>query len=110
MADELKPEPRDEFTVDFREGEAMAKEWIAGRGDLPDLLHIVRDMPSDLGGLEAGFLNTVDVAARGRGESGASDVAKAQKLLDATPPCRPWTLTHFAGANAITNARRGTPN
>jgi hypothetical protein len=41
---------------DFRDGEAMAREWIAGRGDLPDLPHIVRDMPrgGELGGLERG--------------------------------------------------------
>jgi hypothetical protein len=45
MPDELKPEPRADFAADYREGEAMAREWIAGRGDLPDLLHVVRDMP-----------------------------------------------------------------
>jgi hypothetical protein len=57
MPDELKPEPGADFAADFREGEAMAREWIDGRGDLPDLLHIVRDMPrgGELGGLEAGF-------------------------------------------------------
>ena len=63
----------------------MAREWIAGRGDLPDLLHIVRDMPrgGDMGGLEAGFLSTIDAALRGdrRGEAGAPDPAKAQLLL-----------------------------
>jgi hypothetical protein len=34
---------------------------------LPDLLHIVRDMPrgDELGGLEAGFLSTIDAAIRG---------------------------------------------
>ena len=58
MPDELKPDPRPDFAADFRDGEAMAREWIDGRGDLPDLLHIVRDMPrgGDMGGLEAGFL------------------------------------------------------
>jgi len=35
MPDELKPEPRADFTADFRDGEAMAREWIAWRGDLP---------------------------------------------------------------------------
>jgi hypothetical protein len=65
--DELKPEPRADFAADFRDGEAMAREWIAGGGDLPDLLHIVRDMPrrDELGGLEAGFLSTIDAAIRG---------------------------------------------
>jgi hypothetical protein len=67
MPDELKPEPGADFAADFREGEAMAREWIDGRGDLPDLLHIVRDMPrgGELGGLEAGFLSTIDAAVRG---------------------------------------------
>jgi hypothetical protein len=31
MPDELKPEPRADFTADFRDGEGMAREWIAGR-------------------------------------------------------------------------------
>jgi hypothetical protein len=64
MPDELKPEPQADFAADFRDGEAMAREWIAGRGDLPALLHIVRDMPrgGELGGLEAGFLSTIDAA------------------------------------------------
>ena len=90
MPDELKPEPRDDFVAAFREGEAMAREWIAGRGGLPELLHVVRDMPrgGDMGGLEAGFLSTIDAAARGagRGDAGAPDVAKAQELLEVTPP------------------------
>jgi hypothetical protein len=67
----------------------MAREWIAGRGDLPALLHIVRDMPrgGELGGLEAGFLSTIDAAVRDdRLDSGhVPDPAKAQVLLEATP-------------------------
>ena len=57
MPDELKTDPRPDFAADFRDGAAMAREWIEGRGDLPALLHIVRDMPrgGDMGGLEAGF-------------------------------------------------------
>jgi hypothetical protein len=87
MPDELEPEPRADFAADFREGEAMAREWIAGRGDLPALLHIVRDMPrgGDLGGLEAGFLSTVDATIRGDrlGAANVPDPAKAQLLLEA---------------------------
>jgi hypothetical protein len=67
----------------------MAREWIAGRGDLPDLLHIVRDMPrgGELGGLEAGFLSTIDAAVRGDrlGAANVPDPAKAQLFLEATP-------------------------
>jgi hypothetical protein len=67
----------------------MAREWIAGRGDLPDLLHIVRDMPrgGELGGLEAGFLSTIDAAVRGDrlGAANVPDPTKAQLLLEATP-------------------------
>jgi hypothetical protein len=89
MPDELRPEPRADFAVDFREGEGMAREWIAGRGDLPDLLHIVRDMPrgGELGGLEAGFLSTINAAVRGERPGAASvpDPTKAQLLLEATP-------------------------
>ena len=90
MPDELKPEPEaDEFPADFREGEEMAREWIAGRGDLPDLLHIVRDMPrgGELGGLEAGFLSTIDAAVRGDrlGAANVPDPGKAQLLLEAPP-------------------------
>jgi hypothetical protein len=89
MPDELKPEPGPDFAADFRDGEAMAREWIAGRGDLPDLLHIVRDMPrgGELGGLEAGFLSTIDAAVRGDrlGAANVPDPAKAQLLLEATP-------------------------
>jgi hypothetical protein len=87
MPDELKPEA--DFAADFREGEAMAKDWIAGKGDLPGLLHIIRDMPrgAEMGGLEAGFLSTIDAGVRGaeRGEAGAPDVAQAKSLLDAPP-------------------------
>jgi hypothetical protein len=90
MPDELKPEASADFVADFREGEAMAREWIAGRGDLPDLLHVVRDMPRGgaMGGLEAGFLSTIDAAVRGdrRGETGAPDPAKAQLLLQGSLP------------------------
>ena len=92
MPDELKPEPgfengspgkpfpETDFAAHFREGEAMAREWIAGRGDLPDLASIVCDMPRDLGGLEAGFLSHIDAVVRGdrRGEAGAPAPAKAQ--------------------------------
>jgi hypothetical protein len=89
MPDELRPEPRDDFAADFRDGEAMAREWIAGRGDLPDLLHIVRDMPrgGELGGLEAGFVSTIDAAVRGDrlGAANVPDPATAQQLLEATP-------------------------
>ena len=90
MPDELKPEPRADFAADFREGEAMALEWIAGRGALPDLLHVVRDMPrgGEMGGLEAGFLSTIDAAVRGDrlGAANVPDPAtKAQQLLEATP-------------------------
>ena len=90
MPDELKTEPRSEFAADFREGEAMALEWIAGRGALPDLLHVVRDMPrgGEMGGLEAGFLNAVDAAVRGDRPVAANvpdPATKAQQLLEATP-------------------------
>jgi hypothetical protein len=89
MPDELKPEPGADFAADFREGEAMAREWIDGRGDLPDLLHIVRDMPrgGELGGLEAGFLSTIDAAVRGDrlGAANVPDPATAQQLLEASP-------------------------
>jgi hypothetical protein len=71
----------------------MAHEWIAGRGDLPDLLHIVRDMPrgGELGGLEAGFLSTIDAAVRGDRLSAANvpNPAKARLLLEVTPPPLP---------------------
>jgi hypothetical protein len=90
MPDELKPEPRADFAADYREGEAMAREWIAGRGDLPDLLHVVRDMPrgGELGGLEATFLSTIDATVRGDRLDAANvpdPAAKAQLLLEATP-------------------------
>jgi hypothetical protein len=89
MPDELKPEPGADFAADFREGEAMAREWIDGRGDLPDLLHIMRDMPrgGELGGLEAGFLSTIDAAVRGDrlGAANVPDPATAQQLLEASP-------------------------
>ena len=67
----------------------MAREWIDGRGDLPDLLHVVRDMPrgGELGGLEACFLSTIDAAVRGDrpGAANLPDPAKAQLLRVATP-------------------------
>ena len=85
---DLKPELETNFAADFRDGEAMAREWIAGRGDLPGLLHIVRDMPrrDEMGGLEAGFLSAIDAASRGdqRG-TGAPDPAEAQLLLEGPP-------------------------
>jgi hypothetical protein len=86
MSDQAGPEA-DQFAADFRDGAAMAQEWIEGRGDLPDLLHIVRDMPrGELGGLEAGFLASVDAAVRGARQDAAAtpDPAKAKLLL--TPP------------------------
>jgi hypothetical protein len=80
----------DQFADDFREGEAMARDWIAGKGALPDLMSIVKDMPRDLAGLEAGFLSTVDAAARGRqGAAGAPDPAKAQMALAPQPTPEP---------------------
>jgi hypothetical protein len=90
MPDELKPKPRADFTADFREGEAMALEWIAGRGALPDLLHVVRDMPrgGEMGGLEAGFLSTIDAAVRGDRLVAANvpdPATRAQQLLEAPP-------------------------
>jgi hypothetical protein len=89
MSDQLKPELETDFVAAFREGEAMAREWIAGRGDLPDLLHIVRTMPprEEMWGMEAGFLSTIDAAVRGDrvGATNAPDPAKAQLLLEATP-------------------------
>jgi hypothetical protein len=95
MPDELKPE-RADFAADFRDGEAMAREWIAGQGDLPDLLHIVRDMPrgGELGGLEAGFLSTIDAAIRGdpTGAANVPDPEKAQQLLEATPSAEAMPL------------------
>jgi hypothetical protein len=74
------------FAADFRDGEAMAREWIAGKGALPELTLIIKDMPRDLGGLEAGFLTTIDAAVRGdrRGAAVAPDPAAAQVAL--TPP------------------------
>jgi hypothetical protein len=91
MPDELTPEPKADFVAAFRDGEAFAREWIAGKGDLPDLLHFVRDMLrlGEIGGLEAGFLSTIDAAVRRgdrRSEAGAPDPAKAQLLLEAPPP------------------------
>lgn len=94
MPDELKPEAAADFAVDYREGERMAREWIAGRGELPGLLHIVRDMPrsGDMRGLEADFLSHIDAVVRGdrRSEGSAMDPAKAQLLLEgATAPEAP---------------------
>jgi hypothetical protein len=98
VSDELKPEA-DRFAADFRDGEAMAREWIVGKGDLPGLLHIIRDMPrgADMGGLEAGFLSAIDAVARGagRGDAGAPDVAHAKSLLDAPPPLPPVDVDAF---------------
>ncbi len=89
MSDQEKPGLDSLFAARFREGEAMAREWIAGRGELPDLLHIARDMPrgGDMGGLEAGFLSTIDAAVRGHleGAPAAPDPAKAQLLLEGPP-------------------------
>jgi hypothetical protein len=89
MSAELKPEPAADFVADFREGEARAREWIVGRSDLPDLLHVVRDMPRGgaMSGVEAGFLSTIDAAVRGdrRSEAGAPDPARARLLLKGPP-------------------------
>jgi hypothetical protein len=86
MSDQTGPEA-DPFAADFRDGAKMAQEWIEGKGDLPDLVHIVRDMPrGELGGLEAGFLASIDAAVRGArlGVAATPDPAKAKLLL--TPP------------------------
>jgi len=84
----------DPFVSDFRDGAAMAREWIEGRGDLPDLLRIVLTMPrGELGGVEAGFLASVDAAVR-RARQGAAatpDPAKAKLLL--TPPPSPEAVS-----------------
>ncbi len=57
----------------------------SGRGALPDLLHIVRDMPRGgaMTGLEAVFLSTIDAAVRGDrlGAANVPDPAKTQLLL-----------------------------
>jgi hypothetical protein len=82
MVDQLKPET--DFEAAFREGEAMAREWLAGKGPLPDLVRIVRDMPQALGGLEAGFLSAIEASVRGRRGAGAPDPARAQAAL--SPP------------------------
>ena len=109
MPDELKPEPPADFAADFRDGEAMAREWIGGRGDLPDLLHIVRDMPrgGELGGLEAGFLSTIDAAVRDErlGAANVPDRAKAEQLLEATPSAEPphLLLLDFRGVPPATS-------
>ena len=100
MPDELKPEPQADFAADFRDGEGMAREWIAGRGDLPDLLHIVRDMPrgGDLGGLEAGFLSTIDAAVHGD-RLGAANVAgsgdESAAVAGRSPPQPPIDVDEF---------------
>jgi hypothetical protein len=83
MSEPMKAEPETDFVAAFREGEAVAREWLAGKGDLPDLLSIVLDMAREpLGGREAGFLSMVDAAVRGRRT--APDPAKAQMAL--APP------------------------
>jgi hypothetical protein len=87
MSDQTGPEA-DQFSADFRDGAAMAGEWIEGKGDLPDdLVAIVRDMPSELSGLEAGFLAYVGATVRGarQGVAVTPDPAKAKLLLEATP-------------------------
>ena len=42
----------------------VGREWIDGRGDLPDLLHnrARHARGGELGDLEAGFLSTIDAA------------------------------------------------
>ena len=91
-----KPKLEADFAADFREGETMAREWLAGKGTLPDLLHMVRDMPrgGEMGGLEAGFLATVDASVRGRrGAANAPDPAKARQLIEAQPSPEPPPAT-----------------
>jgi hypothetical protein len=98
MPDELKPEPRADFAADFRDGEVMAREWIAGRGDLPDLLHIVRDetrrpfwikdagsgLASDCRRLRYGACDGVCMRLRppARGVIGGSSIGKGIDLID----------------------------
>jgi hypothetical protein len=83
MSDQTGPEA-DPFAADFADGAAMAREWIEGRGDLPALLHIIRDMPrgGELAGLEAGFLSTIDAAVRGDrlGAANVPDPAKSAAI------------------------------
>jgi hypothetical protein len=77
----------DKFAVDFRDGVTLAEEWIEGKSDLlDDLVAIVRAMPSEWSGREAGFIACVGAAARGarQGAVAAPDLAKAKLLL--TPP------------------------
>ena len=89
MSDQVGPEA-DPFAAGFRDGAAMAREWIEGKGDLPDLVHIVRDMPrgGDMGGLEAGFLASIDAAVRGGREGAAAspDLETAKTLLTPSTP------------------------
>src|SRR5271155_4892907 len=87
MSDQLKAQLETDFAADFREGNAMARDWLAGRGDLPGLPEIVRDMPRELGGREAGFLSAIDTALRGdRRAPGPSRPVEALLPLPETPP------------------------
>lgn len=88
MSEEQKPGPEaDQFAADYGEGTAMAQEWIAGKGDLPDLLRIVRDMPRgvEMTGIEAGFLCTIDTEVRGALKGAARPPEPAEAKLERTP-------------------------
>ena len=86
MSDQTGPEA-DQFAADFHDGAAMAREWIEGKGDLPDLIAIVREMPrgSEMSGREAGFLASLDAAVRGgrQGAAASPDLETAKALLGA---------------------------
>ena len=87
MSDQTGPEA-DQFAADFHDGAALAREWIEGKGDLPDLIAIVREMPrgSEMSGREAGFLASLDAAVRGgrQGAAASPDLETAKALL--APP------------------------
>jgi len=96
MSDQLKAQLETDFAADFREGNAMARDWLAGRGDLPGLPEIVRDMPRELGGREAGFLSAIDASVRGdrRGSPAAPTPLKALPSSEA-PPSPPIDVDEF---------------
>ena len=87
MSDQTEPEA-DPFAADFHDGAAMFREWIEGKSNLPNLIAIVREMPRgpEMGGLEAGFLASLDAAVRGgrQGAAASPDLETAKALL--TPP------------------------
>jgi hypothetical protein len=93
----------------------VGREWIDGRGDLPDLLHnrARHARGGELGGLAAGFLSTIDAAVRGDRAANVPDSAKAQLLLEATPsaeamPQPPIDVDEFQWRS--TSAPRGSSN